>query len=906
MTSELYDVYVEGQVYPIATDQSLEDAERMDISFNAFRMINARLERSARSNPSGDESIQRLREVQASLLELMPSGIPDTKKKAVDSVQGREKSLVANLYNEFTLLQVEVLSINLAVSTVDTLGEVYRVFLNSGIVAKLIAARWSRFSKHLGNAESIEFSDLTDSEQNFLTDLLTSCGAFFDIENESSVESFIVDDFCKTLVLFPTDSALDKILKVVSTHTYGGPIMAHYAAPFLKALLIAYFIESDLSVWLATEKRDAPFDDVTDIFVTGNNVLTRNSAKKIMETAQNTPLLTPALKIAFSVFVDKNDSEESFKNPTVLDLFESVGIIPNERERISSKSLYIAYLAFTIAKSQSMEEILGSNLTSLKSSRQIIKILASLLKVAVTMTPTDALEYASGTNVEKKTYLEWAMPVVIDYILSNNWNSETYKSSLHTAKALVADPLLYAQIHKLAEELRRVNWTKFCGSTLLTTQLTSYESFDFAGEVSKNYALDDQFVRTYKPKYPKVFDALFPIDKFYCGNPLHGIFAASLQIDQKLFKNPKDFGLEELPTTFKYAGFRTYKSIKFHPLSIVGGYFWDCCLKSFAPAQDLALASFFADNGGYIANFYVSEESVACMALTGCADTTFKGTLKVPSEVSTQIVEGRKGLYLVLTDPRMSIVSQSFENNPNEHSVSGVFSLGGSEMGSSGEELSSDVKSQSAQALYISIQRSRYFRRLTTINPKGVKPYLIPAFDSLNLDGSEFLNLSGLSEYRNHTKDFKVEREVKAYTETGSEPPVARIVSSAYGMLNVNDTNLHFTEMHIEFDDEGDSAVIFYKSMSGTNTEPATVSWEYLQYMFAFAMHSAFVPYEGKLVFHTNGRNVATCRELLFPDWFKSANQKPLHVGNRTLRTKDLIAMRTPAGGAFINDTQFA
>ena len=120
------------------------------------------------------------------------------------------------------------------------------------------------------------------------------------------------------------------------------------------------------------------------------------------------------------------------------------------------------------------------------------------------------------------------------------------------------------------------------------------------------------------------------------------------------------------------------------------------------------------------------------------------------------------------------------------------------------------------------------------------------------------------------------------------------------GSMSVSNASSAFQSMIISFDKEGDSAVVGYTAVDGSDVPQVEVSWDYLRYMFSFPMGNSFIPFEGSVIFDTSPRNKSVCLELLTPSWFESANEKPLVRGDNSYDQADLIAMRTPQGGAFI------
>jgi len=162
-------------------------------------------------------------------------------------------------------------------------------------------------------------------------------------------------------------------------------------------------------------------------------------------------------------------------------------------------------------------------------------------------------------------------------------------------------------------------------------------------------------------------------------------------------------------------------------------------------------------------------------------------------------------------------------------------------------------------------------------------------------------NVDGVVNSGGYIKNFENNSD-SLYTDGGQR--YSNIREDFLGSVSVSSASSIFQSMVVSFDNEGDSAVVGYTTLDGAEVPQIEVSWDYLRYMFSFPMGNAFVPFEGSVIFDTSPRNESVCLELLTPSWFESANKKPLVRGDESYDQADLIAMRTPQGGAFIGREQ--
>ena len=106
--------------------------------------------------------------------------------------KNRQIGKVMELYDYRKIGQIVELSESIAKSF-SSLSEIeFDVLIDEGVVATLIAARYKRFEKLLDQCRTIQFQDLKDKDQKFITYLVEATDVFFDVTIKSEVSGFDV------------------------------------------------------------------------------------------------------------------------------------------------------------------------------------------------------------------------------------------------------------------------------------------------------------------------------------------------------------------------------------------------------------------------------------------------------------------------------------------------------------------------------------------------------------------------------------------------------------------------------------------------------------------------------------------------------------------------------------------
>ena len=173
------------------------------------------------------------------------------------------------LYDYRKIGQIVELSESIAKSF-SSLSEIeFDVLIDEGVVATLIAARYKRFEKLLDQCRTIQFQDLKDKDQKFITYLVEATDVFFDVTIKSEVSGFDVSGYKEALILFKSDKLVARIMEILSTTDLDHRMpSSHYAEPFLRLVYIATEIDDDLDSWMKSPKEGTSLNSAFDFFQT--------------------------------------------------------------------------------------------------------------------------------------------------------------------------------------------------------------------------------------------------------------------------------------------------------------------------------------------------------------------------------------------------------------------------------------------------------------------------------------------------------------------------------------------------------------------------------------------------------------------------------------------------------------
>ena len=429
---------------------------------------------------------------------------------------------------------------------------------------------------------------------------------------------------------------------------------------------------------------------------------------------------------------------------------------------------------------------------------------------------------------------------------------------------------------------------------------------------NRNLTLDPTFAKDLIANgFETELDALFPKNsnqeyQFYIPSAAHYGFMGAVLAPYDDFNDLSNykFTIHE-HSSMEYPSIRVYETAAFNPAVLMTGHTLvsDCCMYPHAWGSSTVLADFIHCNTStlWVVDM-AAKNSMSRVYYNNDCDVVVLGTcylaktyvtLKDPNLVSTEyalsMVEGDTKLFLKYNLP----VPYSADKNSG--------AIGSPLLALDGWETYKGTNPY-RDALIGSLDYG------TGYGDVAVKLM----YNAISNDASLNFTVSGV--YHDKLKDaegvvgaseyvsnFENNRD-NVYTD-GSQS-YSYIREDFLGSTSVADASSVFQNMVVSFDSEGDNAVVGYTALDGTVVPQVEVSWDYLRYMFSFPMGNAFVPFEGSVIFDTSPRNESVCLELLTPSWFASADEKPLVRGDNSYDQADLIAMRTPQGGAFIGREQ--
>ena len=918
-----FDLYNDDEIIPFAVDVEEIDAERIENALEAIALLSKSEDKvfSFRSNPA-DSSLDSIEESIAEIVGYLPANEKEAMKTLKSEGKNRQIGAVMQLFKERKVAQIVCFAESVAQSFCEDVNSKYNVLLNEGIAAQLIAARYKRFEKYLEDCKTIQFRDLNEKEQSYIESLIEATDVFFDIEDTSEINGFDISGYKSTLVLFKSDTIVQRIMEILATTNVKNRMeSAHYAEPFLRVVYIATEIDEDLDIWMKSPAKGESLNTPYDFFPTNDNlVITASGCKEICQALQTKSMDAPALKLAINFYLQKPDGNDYFDNQKVIKSFVNLNIISAERAKdLTNKTLQIAYFAIAISESQNRDKILQANYSQYPTAKRMLKGIGQNLGIAVSTDPSVAYEYATLEDASAfDNYFHWGLTLYSAFYNQKNFSTTWYNDTKGLMNKLLTDVRSRNKVCDLIRFLREQGPHK----RVLETKSIGEHPFNLnkAKDVAKLVNMDAMAGHyTKQPKNPfcpefietvenaghiDIFNVLFSDGFFYNENVLHILIAGSLYV--KNFEKV-DSSLRFQPIKASVPqNFEIYHSSPFNPLSLIPGHddFFNCCFTLGRQGGSAALASYFTYDYAAVCSFGFDVEAadgkkypVMCGEFTSLVKAFFSGeNVNVPQDTSLEIIEGTTEFYLLYVNPSISKASRVFSKNPNAEDVEG-YAIGGSE--SSRYDLKdSNFKLDSAKAILEAFATNpKYIENVVSARVQG-NGKLVQADDEVEytLKPEYIENAPFYPEVKN-AKLTKWNPIVEAYAEIMG----GMGTWSAMGIQKVSSASLSFREMHVYFDEVGDSFSVKYVTENDDIIELDEIGdFNYLLYMFSFPKGDSFVPFQGSVCFHTDA-DADYCKKLLIPDWFKG---KPLKRGNKVLKTKDLIKMRTPLEGAFVENSK--
>ena len=889
-----YEVILDGQLYPVATDLSLRDAENIDIATRASAEIRAAGSKSShiRQNPAQDDVVA----IELAIGRILGS-VPSTKKEALKAADKKNKSEIANLYDRLAVARVKAFSVSLANSIAATLDTRYDALVNANVTAQLISARYHDFDI----SGSARFADLPAKDQDYILNLMLSLDVFFDISDKSNIADFAVESYVNTLAMFQGRKVITRVMTLLSgcMREDAPRSHVHYAAPYLHAVYLGSKVDPSLT-WIAEPSADLSLESPFQIFVgNSDNVgLDAESVESICALLQMNTLVSQGVKLALTLALQKKDSHLFFESDTVKDIVIQANLVSAEDfERVRNKSYIIALCAIAISSAAAFDVIIANNFGAVKSAESALKGILQLVG-GVSSTPATALRYANAETLEGEfdNYFHWCAALIGAYTESKSFNSEDWSSSRNRLAQVLDNRDLRAKVSALISEIRK---DRESGGSVIPqiqrlpfscTPLDQDFKIGMSGlDYGQRTPISSEF-RDYCQNngHREAFDLVFPKLEFSYRDAVQVLFAGSLlvksfaRVDTQEVKFKLLGGLD--------SGTPVYKSKALNPLCLVMGHddFWNCCYTLWREATSSATAAYFTDFAGGICGFAKGVSNYKNYDVITTHFTSYEAVAisydvdSVPAE-GMDLHKGAVSMQLVQTGNQVTdLLSSSISSDVM------AIALGGSEMGKCIQEgsFSKESARMCAERFVDAILGATSItRRLSTIGVEDLKEYF--------------------SEKLAYADDFEIECEIvefdtveEIYSEVDMDAPPS---AAMCGYAAVIDASNNFSKVVVAFDREGGDARVTYFDLRGNHVVDVDVDWMTLRYFFSFPKGQSFIPFRGSVHFETSVSNRDVCEELILPSWFADADRKPLVRGGRALRRKDLIRMRTPKQGVFIS-----
>jgi hypothetical protein len=333
-------------------------------------------------------------------------------------------------------------------------------------------------------------------------------------------------------------------------------------------------------------------------------------------------------------------------------------------------------------------------------------------------------------------------------------------------------------------------------------------------------------------------------------------------------------------------------STPFNPLEQISGYstISSCCMRPFNVGTSASIASFY----GAIQTVGMSaakrradkDRVVTAYALHRESDGTVQsyGTMYLPVYNITYNTDVSR----TSADPAVELVAGPTEISLNSTGVAPIYP--GTARSYDGPEAGASEWSQ---------------KKGISTQDNAVAPYLLKVISASSIGWQMGIHGDSGDAFKGELKSIPGSiglRNPGSYTDA-RQPQATKVLE---GIVTVSDPDTFFTETEICATGDKDVFIVAYKGASpidGRSLAVSTeVSLEYLKYMLSFPKLANFVTLEGALKFRTHTPSDEKIFVSIYvPAWFDSCDERPLKRDGKELRKADIIEMRTPKNGVFID-----
>lgn len=904
--SEKFEILLGNDTLPTAFNVDGASAEYIDFNLEVLNSAyQAEIDKGSRRNPAD----RILRDIEADIIQILGSVPRDFKaaKKAANKLDGtaREKSqyvqTLQTLYFERDAAKFPAFADALANSVAQDLTKNQGFYASEGLITKIIEAQASSFREYVDLGHGATYDALPEDLKDLIENLLMFLEVFVSLDEDSG--SFTQDmSFFEALATLSYEQVL-AVTTAVNAVEISKTTGSHYAPYIMLAIQALFAIDSEgtLSAFQNKEARTPASYETVYVFLgslnwPSNVYVNRDTFRSIADDMQGSGVESKVTNLAIHVVVNGMAGTPDLKDSLI-----TAGVLGEDAELPRS----VLEQVFAFAKALNIcfpnmvrrKSIFGSAMSK-QESKAAFDILVKKFTTPPSIEPQYIWDAFVKITLDEFTenythYMKWAFGLIGEMFKQNGIsNYDSTPSDMYDLDKATCENLGSPQG---SGALRKwIALSDFCRDSGLKT-------LDVFGDMSQKTkssraGLVAAFKRVVPAEHKDVVDVL---DSLSVGSAALSIFAGSLEIEDPF--NLKDFRYEVVDLS-DFSGYSVAISKPFNPLELVSGYktLGDCCMKPYQPGTKASMSSFY----GNIASPTVQGPLVARTAYVFAHAVTRKGKKKAATECLGTMYLPTFNVTYGSTPTTSAGASAELFAGPTAilyrtRGVAPVFppiarSFDGWEHTASARGIPSDIQANGPSAIVSGILQSTVGLQM------GLNGSMGGAAQDASLREGVPSDLSFSTQCAN----------VGTHLDYSS-PSATQILC---GVLDVHNPNSMFEGVTFTLNNEDTkSFTMAYAPKRGvTPPPPVDVSWEYMRYIWSLPMGPSFLTFEGSVRFEIPSRTKKLSAKkssivqeisdvLVVPEWFYGCDARPLKRGGQSLKTKDLIEMRTPRLGVSIS-----
>ena len=918
---ETFDVYLQGANLPVAVNLTEDEAVAVDLNLTTLTRQEATSRSSVRSNPARAALAAIDTEI-SKVLGAVPVDA-NAAKAFISDMAGLDRAAKARLFGQVKKLYdarkehlAPAFAKALTESLADNLAENQDFFVEEGVVERIIASQVSQFGDDLSMGSGATYERLSAENKELVVQLLLFIQAFVDINDD--IGTFRDSEF---FIAFATLSPTQvrQLLRLFASVKFDDIVGAHYASGTILTMRALSILEGKKFLSTLKSFKVQPNASYKDVFgllgaleftAGGTSPIPASDYKNISGSIQNAVSLA-SVNLSIRSLMTTKDTEGAMDSSDLTTALRTAGVIA-AGANVSSLNPLQQVMLFSKAMFDGIPDmdVRGKVLDQAqlkKAGVPCFEFIKSKLVKPVTIDPDSIfINYISaevyddgGDETTNPHYITWACNLYSTaysnggieptggYSSTSAWQRDKELCRILTGKTAEDKRALQNMISLIEKRPRIVQ-------EALTEGRMSSDSETFTNG-GRGTVLDKFPRHLYDGLSKAETHALSLLDQDSDGKRqareglVRNVILAATQIE-----NPydlKQFAYEIVELNDGSGDFGAI-STPFNPLEQISGYstISSCCMRPFNVGTSASIASFYGaiqTVGMSAANRRADKDRVVtAYALHRESDGTVQsyGTMYLPVYNITYNTDVSR----TSADPAVELVAGPTEISLNSIGVAPIYP--GTARSYDGPEAGASEWSQK--------------KGIANSSPI-VAPYLLKVISASSIGWQMGIHGDSGEAFKGELESIPGSIELRnpgSYTDA-RHPKATKVLE---GIVTVSDPDTFFTETEICATSDKDVFIVAYKGVSpvdGRKLAVSTeVSLEYLKYMLSFPKLANFVTLEGALKFrtHTPGDEEIFV-SIYVPAWFDSCDERPLERGGKKLRKADIIEMRTPKNGVFID-----